>query len=210
MKVPELANQSAQFFLSNAYVSAFGRNVVNVILVDFRALRYLWRSCGRRNRSSRNGIAASRAIGRQSAVDNVIIRKTLAFIWRVVLLYSIYIMLRGHNEPAAAASLAGSLAAIALILKSYTKPKKSLAESRLKDFPQYLGYGLLLFLACILFPLVFGKSILQGLWTSVWLPIAGKFSSILIFDIIVYSIVAASAVYAHAVLLHDPKQGSRQ
>ncbi len=36
--IPELSEKSKVFFLENSYLKAYGKNVVNVILVDFRAL----------------------------------------------------------------------------------------------------------------------------------------------------------------------------
>ncbi len=38
VRIPEVVNSTKDFFLENSHVSAFGKNVVNVILVDFRAL----------------------------------------------------------------------------------------------------------------------------------------------------------------------------
>ena len=132
-------------------------------------------------------------------MDNIILRKTLSLIWKILIIYSIYILLRGHNEPGGG-FIGGLLLALAIILQGYMSKKENLEMKLGTVFPRLLGAILLLFFAIIILPGQAGNAILQGMWSSLWVPVAGKFSTVLLFDVAVYVVVAISAIYAHHVL----------
>lgn len=132
-------------------------------------------------------------------MDNIILRKTLSLIWRLLIIYSIYFLLRGHNEPGGG-FIGGLLCALGILLRGYITASKKLEDKLMAYFPRLLGFSLLIFIAIILLPSLLGQEVLKGIWTTVWLPIAGKFSSVLVFDLLVYLVVAASAVYANLAL----------
>jgi len=113
-----------------------------------------------------------------------------------LVVYSVYILLRGHNEPGGG-FIGGLLLALGLIIRSYIYPNHPFKELIKAHFPALLGALMLMFLCVIVLPTLLGMPLLKGLWTSLWVPIAGKFSSVLIFDVIVYFVVALSSIYAH-------------
>ncbi|NRA66621.1 MAG: hypothetical protein HRU19_19185 [Pseudobacteriovorax sp.] len=137
-------------------------------------------------------------------LDNVIIKTSLQLIWKVLVIYSVYMMLRGHNEPGGG-FIGGLLLALGLIVRDFTKPKSenSIKQSR---FPAYIGGLCLGFLAVLLAPAFMDQPILTGLWTAIWVPIAGKFSSVLLFDVVVFLVVAVSSLYAYAVLSGETQE----
>lgn len=139
-------------------------------------------------------------------MDNVILRTTLSLTWKLLAAYSLYILLRGHNEPGGG-FIGGLLLALGIILRGYIANSNT-TEDKLRDgYTAGLGLSGVVFLCLIMLPVVMGHEVLKGLWTSVWIPIAGKFSSVLIFDTLVYLIVATSALYAHSALYTPGHRG---
>lgn len=140
-------------------------------------------------------------------MDNVILRKTLALVWKLLVLYSVYMLLRGHNEPGGG-FIGGLLLALGIILRGYVTPGKDSLKSSKNMFETYLGILLIGFMFVVIFPSLFGLPILKGMWTGIWVPIAGKFSSVLVFDVVVYIIVALSSVYSYNALIDSQQGGS--
>ncbi len=132
-------------------------------------------------------------------MDNIILRKTLSGVWKLLIIYSIYILLRGHNEPGGG-FIGGLILALGLILRSYISDTTNYQLKIDVHYQKILGLSLIIFIAVILIPSLFGEPVLKGLWSAIWVPIAGKFSSVLIFDVAVYMIVASSALYGHYAL----------
>ncbi len=132
-------------------------------------------------------------------MDNIILRTTVALIWRLLLAYSVYVLLRGHNEPGGG-FIGGLLLALAIILRGHISKHNHFTKALARRFTTAVGVALIVFISVILLPSLFGMAALTGLWTSIWVPIAGKFSSVLVFDVVVYVVVAISAVYAHHAL----------
>lgn len=139
----------------------------------------------------------------------LILRTSIKLIVPLMIAYSIYMLLRGHNEPGGG-FIGGLVLSLAFILKEIARKASEMSE--VNTFVLTRRYantvvgcvGCLLFL--ILLPLVFGKGIFEGLWTSIPIPVAGKLSSVLIFDVVIYVIVASSVVFAYH-LLNDNEKG---
>lgn len=133
-------------------------------------------------------------------MDNVILRTTLYMIWPLMVAYSVYVVLRGHNEPGGG-FIGGLILALALILKDFSiqasKTSTNVRGKLLGSFPIILGIVLLGFFSVILLPTFFELPVLTGLWSEVWVPVAGKFSSVLLFDVSVFLVVTSSAMYAY-------------
>ena len=132
-------------------------------------------------------------------MNNVILRFSLGIIWRLMIVYSVYIFLRGHNEPGGG-FIGGLILALAFIIQDLAGGRSPLAERIVEQIPIFFAGVFGLLLINILTPALLGKSVLQGLWTAIPVPIAGKFSSVLLFDFAVYLIVSISSVYAYRVL----------
>lgn len=132
-------------------------------------------------------------------MDNVIIRKTLALLWMLIIAYSVYILLRGHNEPGGG-FIGGLLLALGIVIRGYITNSKNLEDVVVNLYPPLLGVLLLVFTCLLFLPTLSGHEVLKGQWTQLWVPIAGKFSSVLVFDLVVYCVVALSTIFAHRVL----------
>ena len=121
-------------------------------------------------------------------MDSPILRSGTRFLVPLMLLFSLFLLVRGHNEPGG--GFVGGLVAataIALVLLS-----EGLGEARrlLRVDPLALvAAGLLVALASGVPPLLRGWPYMTGLWLKVPLPVVGKVGSPVIFDVGVYLVV---------------------
>jgi multicomponent Na+:H+ antiporter subunit A len=188
------------FFGARSYAEAFGRNVVNVILVDFRGFDTLgetavialsaaigWSLLGPRSpREERPGAAA--------APGAFILAKTSPlFFWLLVVL-SVVVLLRGHNEIGGG-FVGGLTAALAFALVSLAHGVER-ARARLRLHPLSLaGGGLLLALASGLPGLLLHGDFLRHVWFEAsWLGLHVKQGTTLLFDLGVYAAVLGAVL----------------
>jgi multicomponent Na+:H+ antiporter subunit B len=121
-------------------------------------------------------------------VDSPILRSGARFLVPLMLLFSVFVLVRGHNEPGG--GFVGGLVAataFALVLLS-----EGLGEARrlLRLDPLALvAAGLLVALVSGVPPLLRGGPYMTGLWLKVPLPVVGKVGSPVIFDVGVYLVV---------------------
>jgi multicomponent Na+:H+ antiporter subunit B len=121
-------------------------------------------------------------------VDSPILRSGTRFLVPLMLLFSLFLLVRGHNEPGG--GFVGGLVAataIALVLLA-----EGLGEARrlLRVDPLALvAAGLLVALASGVPPLLRGWPYMTGLWLKVPLPVVGKVGSPVVFDVGVYLVV---------------------
>lgn len=121
-------------------------------------------------------------------MDSPILRSGARFVVPLMLLFSLFLLVRGHNEPGG--GFVGGLvaaAAVALVLLS-----ESLAEARrlLRLDPLALvAAGLFVALASGLPPLLYASAFMTGIWLKVPLPVIGKLGSPVVFDAGVYLVV---------------------
>jgi len=121
-------------------------------------------------------------------VDSLILRSGARFLVPLMLLFSVFVLVRGHNEPGG--GFVGGLVAataFALVLLS-----EGLAEARriLRLDPLALvAAGLFVALASGVPPLLRAWPFMTGLWLKVPLPVVGKVGSPVMFDVGVYLVV---------------------
>ncbi len=105
----------------------------------------------------------------------------------LLVIFSLFLLLRGHNEPGGG-FIGGLVAAAAVSLKLFADDYKS-ARDMLRVHPlQLVGVGLVLAAFASLPALLVGESFFTAQWWLVEIPIFGqlKLSTPLIFDIGVY------------------------
>jgi len=173
---------------------AYGRNVVNVILVDFRALDtfgeisvLLIAALGVAAMLGKGGTIPPGVSRQRSAVLLASARYTTP----AMLIFSLYILLRGHNEPGGG-FIGGLIAAMALVLTHLARPESKLRFLGLE--PSHVaGFGLLLALLSGVPGLFSDASFLAAWWGPEFsLPAVGKvkLGTVLAFDVGVYFVVA--------------------
>jgi len=125
--------------------------------------------------------------------DSLILRVTTRLLMPLLLLFSLFELLRGHNEPGGG-FVGGLLAAGSICL--YQLAHGTGATRRvLRIEPQVLvGLGLLVALGAGLVPMLLDKPFLTGIWGKQPVPGIGKVSTVLFFDIGVYLVVAGTTL----------------
>lgn len=116
---------------------------------------------------------------------SLILAATARFLLPVFLMFSVFLLVRGHHLPGGG-FVGGLVAAAAFMLYAIAH---SVAEARALlrvDSVSLLGIGLILSLGSGLLSLFVGASFMTGLWLAAPLPIVGKLGSPLFFDIGVY------------------------
>jgi multicomponent Na+:H+ antiporter subunit B len=128
-------------------------------------------------------------------VKSLILRTAARFLLPLLLLFSIFLLLRGHNLPGGG-FVGGLVAGSALVLYAIAY---NVAASRrvLLMEPQFvIGAGLLVAAASGLVGLFAGEPYMAGRWAEPVLPFLGKVSlgTPLIFDVGVYLVVLGVTV----------------
>ncbi len=228
MPVPDAI---AHFFLQNAYTQGGGRNVVNVILVDFRGFDTLGEitvlgivaltvyALLRRFRPAADSMAPpeqqqvqslfdeqqpDRDIG-DTARDYLLVPSVIMqWLFPVIIILAIYIFIRGHDLPGGGFS-AGLTMSIAFLLQ-YLAGGTRWAEERIRILPlRWMGSGLLLAAATGIGAWLVGYPFLTSHSRYLELPLIGRVpaASAMIFDLGVFLLVVGSTVLILVALAHQ-------
>lgn len=195
-----LSSHVSEFMAQASVPLANGRNIVNVILVDFRGFDTLGEivvlavaaigitallaaSPDGNDAAPRTGTQKQRPIE-----DSIILATAARYLSPLMVLFSFYLLLRGHNEPGGG-FVGGLVAAVAFALFIVAYDVRQ-ARHMLRVQPQTLmGTGLLVALLSGV-PAVFkGNPFMTGLWLKQKVPVIGKVGTPLIFDVGVYLLV---------------------
>jgi multicomponent K+:H+ antiporter subunit A len=224
----------ARHFLERAYTEGGGTNVVNVILVDFRAFDTLGEifvvaavalatfALLRRFRPAPESLevpeqqrgqagAALHGNARQPGADWLLVPSVLTrLLFPVFLLVAVFLLLRGHDLPGGGFS-AGMVVAIAIIVQ-YMIGGTDWTEDRLRLRPHlWIGTGLLVATGTGLAALLFDLPFLTTYFAYADLPLIGKVptASALIFDIGVFALVVGATLLMLVALAHQSVRAHR-
>lgn len=236
MTRPTIDNIGA-YFIDRAYPEGGGTNVVNVILVDFRGFDTLGEitvlsivaltvySLLRRFRPAPESMELPTQQQRQNAFDDAredrdlgdtlrqyigIPRVTMEWLFPVILTFSLYLLLRGHDLPGGGFA-AGVTASIAIILL-YVSNGTRWVEARLNVQPvRWMSLGLLATVLVGAAAWIFGYPFLTTYFQYVSLPVIGKMpvASALIFDIGVFAVVVGTTVLILIAIAHQSIRAPR-
>jgi multicomponent Na+:H+ antiporter subunit B len=124
---------------------------------------------------------------------SLILRAGARFLVVLLVLFSIFELLRGHNEPGGG-FVGGLLAASGFALYMLAHDVEA-ARGLLRANPlTVVGVGLMIAVASGAAALVAGRPFLTGLWYGDPIPGIGKISTVLAFDIGVYLVVLGTAL----------------
>jgi multicomponent Na+:H+ antiporter subunit A len=189
----------SDFYARTSMPEGFGRNIVNVILVDFRALDTLGEIT----------VLAVAALGATALMqfpraeqpdrpgyDSLVLQTAARLAVPLLLLLAGFLLLRGHNAPGGG-FIAGLVASGAIVLSVLAWGTAS-TRRLLPVAPEgLLLLGLVVALASGLLAALASAPLLTGLWASIDLP-AGlgplKLGTPLLFDIGVFLLVLGFAV----------------
>ena len=120
--------------------------------------------------------------------SSLILSSTVKYLIPLFMIFSFFLLLRGHNEPGGGFT-GGLVAASAFALYSIANGIEE-AKIILNTNPiNLIASGLFIALASGIISVLNGKSFLTGLWLKYEIPIVGKIGTPLIFDIGVYIVV---------------------
>lgn len=177
-----------------AYEFGYGKNIVNVILVDTRAWDTLGeisvlviaatgvasliflrsRVPGRRptratapNQSSGAWLRASRSL--HPAARSLIFEVVTRLLFGVMILVSVYLLIAGHNLPGGGFA-GGLVAGLALVVRYLAAGAKELDEAAPIDAGRVLGAGLFVGAGSAMLPWAFGGRIFQSYDIHITIP----------------------------------------
>jgi multicomponent Na+:H+ antiporter subunit A len=167
----ETAPRLREYFAEFGPTLGHGRNIVNVILVDFRAFDTL----------AEITVLATAAIGVRAMlrfaadsrvdhapvqpVDSPIFRTAARLLMPLLLVFSVFLLFRGHNEPGGG-FVGGLTAAAAFVLYGMAFGVHRARQALLVRPLTLLGAGLLIALASGLPSVVRGQPFLTASWAS--------------------------------------------
>ncbi|MFN7104465.1 MAG: hydrogen gas-evolving membrane-bound hydrogenase subunit E, partial [Pseudorhizobium sp.] len=228
MSVPDAI---ANFFVQNAYTQGGGRNIVNVILVDFRGFDTFGEitvlgivaltvyALLRRFRPAPDSIEPpeqqrlqtafdqqrpERSIG-DTARDYLLVPSVIMqWLFPVVITLAIYLFIRGHDLPGGGFS-AGLTMSIAFLLQ-YLAGGTRWAEERIRILPlRWMGMGLLVAAAAGMGSWLLGYPFLTSHSRYFDLPLIGKVpaATAMVFDLGVFLLVVGATVLILVALAHQ-------
>jgi multicomponent Na+:H+ antiporter subunit A len=186
----ETAPRLREFFAVNGPTLGHGRNIVNVILVDFRAFDTL----------AEITVLATAAIGVRAllrmamaddpgpepppALRSPIFQTAVRLLLPLLLLFAVFLLLRGHHEPGGG-FVGGLVGAAAFALYSIAFGVERARQALLVKPLTLLGAGLLIALASGVPAVLFGDAFL----TAEWVPGPLGIGTPMVFDIGVFLVV---------------------
>lgn len=233
-----LPDTISRYFIENAYSLGGGRNVVNVILVDFRGFDTLGEitvlaivaltgySLLRRFRPARESVAATAQQRVQQAFDAaqperkvgdtltdylLIPRLIMEQLFPFIIVLAVYLFVRGHDLPGGGFA-AGITMSIGLILQ-YMASGTRFVEARLRVRPlRWIGAGLLCALLTGTGSLIFGYPFLTSYFRYLDLPVLGSvpLATALLFDLGVFLLVVGATALILIAMAHQSIRKTRR
>lgn len=127
-------------------------------------------------------------------MNSIILKTTTNFVLALLLMFSAFVLLRGHYYPGGG-FVGGLIAAIAFVLHSFAYGLKS-TRQLLRIHPGFLmPFGFLIAVLSAVVPIVLQDlPFMTALWFENKLPVIGLVGSALFFDIGVYFVVIGASL----------------
>jgi multicomponent Na+:H+ antiporter subunit A len=215
---------TADAMVARAYPDGEGRNVVNVVLVDFRGFDTLGEitvltaaaigtvalaRAGRRpHRGDGDPLPGTVDHGTPPAVPLarlVTLDVSVRVVFTAVMVGSLYLLFAGHNQPGG--GFAGGIVAGAAVALRYVSGGIDEVRRLSRSQPwTVLGSGVLIAATTALVPLLFGGAVLESAALTLHPPLLGdvKLTSVLAFDVGVYLAVVGLALMVFESFGDDP------
>ncbi|MCW8815860.1 MAG: Na+/H+ antiporter subunit B [Chlorobium sp.] len=124
---------------------------------------------------------------------SVILSTASRYLLILLLMFSVFLLLRGHNEPGG--GFTGGLVAAAAYALYFIANGIDAARTIVRFDPlRIMAAGLLIAIASTFPSLVAGKPFMTGVWINTGIPLIGKVGSPLLFDFGVYFLVLGIAL----------------
>ena len=188
----------SDYYIENSYVLAKGRNIVNVILVDFRGIDTMVEIAV----LAVAGIGILALLSKSTGdidestlmIQSLIFRTASRYLIPMILLFSVFVLIRGHNDPGGG-FIGGLVASSAFVLYIFAYSVEE-AQAMLRVRPgSLIIFGLLIAICSALFsPIFMGETFMYGAWGTFEVPAIGKLGTPFFFDIAVFLVVIGSVL----------------
>ena len=118
----------------------------------------------------------------------LVLRSSARFLVPLMLVFSVFLLVRGHNEPGGG-FVGGLVAATAFALVLLAEGLGTARRLLRLDPLAFVATGLLVALLSGLPALLAGRPYMSGRWLKAPLPVVGKLGSPVVFDVGVYLVV---------------------
>ena len=122
-------------------------------------------------------------------MPSLILRTTTRLLLPLLLVFSVFLLLRGHNAPGGG-FVGGLVAATAFALYALAYGVDAARQAVGVDPKRLAAAGLLVALASACVALVAAQPFMTGLWLAGAWPVVGKIGTPVVFDAGVYALVA--------------------
>ncbi|HEX9252978.1 MAG TPA: Na+/H+ antiporter subunit B [Ignavibacteriaceae bacterium] len=136
---------------------------------------------------------------------SVILSTASRYLFPLMLIFSFFLFLRGHNEPGGGfvgGLVAAAAYALYLIANGVEEAKKLLKAEPIK----LIAIGLLLAIISAFISVIIGQDFMTGLWAKNEFPVIGKVGTPLLFDLGVYFLVLGIVTKIIFSLAEEDKQ----
>ena len=124
---------------------------------------------------------------------SLILRTATRYMLPLLLLFSVFLLLRGHNDPGGG-FVGGLVGAAAFALYVLAFDVEAARRGLGIDPRTLIGLGLLTALASGMVGLVAGRPLLTGVWTQQAVPLLGEVGTPMLFDVGVYLVVVGATL----------------
>ncbi|MEM9774229.1 MAG: Na+/H+ antiporter subunit B, partial [Chloroflexota bacterium] len=177
----------SNFYAAGSYLEAKGRNIVNVILVDFRGLDTMVEISVLAVAGI--GVMALLATGTFRGrevfpvIRSLIFQTASRYLVPLILLFSVFVLFRGHNEPGGG-FIGGLVASSAFVIYVFAFDVQQARELLRVEPIRLIGVGLAVAVAsAMISPVFLQETFMYGVWGTTELPAIGKLGTPLMFDI---------------------------
>ncbi|MFG1501134.1 MnhB domain-containing protein [Halobacteriovorax sp. XZX-3] len=138
-------------------------------------------------------------------MNEALIRGSFKLVCPLLVILSVLLLLRGH-DLSGGGFIGGLLLSLAMILHFISHHDSRLRKWIYDNYTYIIGLSILALVYIFSFPVFLGKAPLSSMWSSIPFPIAGKISSVLVFDTLVYIIVSLSTTMAYVKFISFSKE----
>lgn len=134
---------------------------------------------------------------------SLILRTSTRFLLTLLLLFSVFLLLRGHNQPGGG-FVGGLFAAIGFVLYALAYSPAAARTALMADPRTLVGSGLIIAAAAGALPMVWGAPFMTGLWHDVHTPLGDMhLGTPVFFDIGVFLVVVGVTLTIILALIED-------
>lgn len=134
---------------------------------------------------------------------SLILRTSTRFLLTLLLLFSVFLLLRGHNEPGGG-FVGGLFAAIGFVLYALAYSPAAARTALMADPRTLVGSGLIIAAGAGVLPMLVGAPFMTGLWHDVHTPLGDlHLGTPVFFDIGVFLVVVGVTLTIILALIED-------